>query len=128
MKAKVEIAKTVLPWIVIAIVVVLCVLGFKSCYEYCEYEATYEYKLQEIEDGVYGYYNTVSSSIPAENYEVITLYFNGSLTTLDGNVTIRYTDTEPKVVWHYERIVHGSDIVVYVPKGSIEMRPNVGLG
>jgi hypothetical protein len=90
--------------------------------------ATYEYSLSEIDDGVYGYYNTVSSGVPAQNYEVITLYFNGSIHTLDGNVNIHYTDGEPRLVWHYVRLVHGCTYDVYVPNGSIEMRPNVGLG
>jgi hypothetical protein len=90
--------------------------------------ATYEYNLSEIDDGVYGYYNTVSSGVPAQNYEVITLYFNGSIHTLDGDVNIHYTDSEPRLVWHYVRLVHGCTYDVYVPNGSIEMRPNVGLG
>lgn len=89
---------------------------------------TYEYSLSEIDDGVYGYYNTVSSGVPAQNYEVITLYFNGSIHTLDGDVNIHYTDSEPRLVWHYVRLVHGCTYDVYVPNGSIEMRPNVGLG
>lgn len=123
-----KIIKKILTWVVIIIPAILCVSCCKSCYEYATYEATYEYKLQEIDGGIYGYYNTVNSNVPSGNYEVITLYFNGSTHTLDGNVNIHYTDSDPHLVWHYVRVVHGCTYDVYVPSGSIEMRPNVGLG
>lgn len=91
------------------------------------YRNVVEYNLYELGDGIYGYYNTVSSSIPAHNYETIVLCMNGNVITFNGDVSIHYTTEEPRAVWTQTKIVNGDDIVVYVPYGSIEMRPNVGL-
>lgn len=91
------------------------------------YSRTVEYNLCELEDGVYGYYNTVSSNTPAHNYETIILCVNGNILTFNGDVNICYTTGTPKIVWRQTKIVYGDNITVYVPHGSIDFRGNVGL-
>jgi len=122
----------IVKWILVIILITAVSVGFVSCAKYFHDSATYEnvveYKLLEVSNGVYGYYNTVSSSTPAHNYEVITLCLNGSVRTLKGHVNIHYTTGEPRLVWTQTKIIKSDTINIYVPHRSIEMRPNVGLG
>ena len=100
-------------------------IGCVSCYRYATYKNTIEYSLTEIDDGVYGYYNAVTSNIPSENYSMIVLCLNGQIYTLNGDVNIHYTTEKPKLIWTDVNLVHGDTFDVYVPSGSIEMRPNL---
>lgn len=113
------------------ILIAVLVLGLLSPVIYVihclSYKETLEYNLYEINDGIYGYYNIVSSSIPAQNYEVITLYFGG-VYTLKGDVNIHYTNERPRLVWEKTKIVNGDTIDVHVPYNSIEIRPNMTVG
>lgn len=122
----------IMKWVIGIAIVAVIIFGFVSCakhfYDCATYENVVEYKLLEIDDGVYGYYNTVSSNTPAHNYQVITLCLNGSVQTLKGYVNIHYTTGESKLIWTQTKTVNNDTIDVYVPHGSIEMRPNVGLG
>lgn len=105
-----------------------CVYLVKGCYNHTYVESTtVECVLSEINDGVYGYYNTVSSRAPAHNYEMITLCVNGSIRTFKGHVNINYTNGQSKLVWVQKNYIYGDIMNIYVPYGSIEMRPNVGL-
>lgn len=105
-----------------------CVFLVRGCYVHTYIDSTtVEYALTEINDDVYGYYNTVSSKAPASNYEMITLCVNGSICTFKGTVNIYYTNGETKLVWTKKNYNYGDILNVYVPYGSIEMRPNVGL-
>lgn len=117
--------KKILVCILIIAIVLGCVSCMRSCHEYSTYSNTFEYTLTELSDGVYGYYNAVTSNIPAENYEMIVLCFNGQIYTLKGDVNIHYTDNECKLIWTDVNLVHGDTFEVYVPSGSIEMRPNL---
>lgn len=102
-----------------------CVYALKSCHDYTTWSETSEYSLTDLGDGVYGYYNAVASNIPSENYEMIVVCLGGQIYTLKGDVNIHYTDTEPRLVWTSTHIVHGDTFDIYVPFGSIEMRPNL---
>jgi hypothetical protein len=120
-----KLAKKILVYglaIVLGLYLASCV---KSCHDYTTYSNTVEYDLHELDDGVYGYYNAVTSNIPAENYEMIVLCLNGQIFTLNGDVNIYYTDDAPKLIWTDVNRVHGDTFDVYVPSGSIEMRPNL---
>ena len=86
-----------------------------------------EYVLSEIGDGVYGIYTVVSSSVPANNYEMVTLCCNGTIFTFKGDVTISFTDGNPRVIFRDYNIVNSDDIFVYVPEGTIKFQENVGL-
>lgn len=120
-----KLAKKILRYVLIAAFIFGCIYGVKSCYDYSTYSETHEYSLTEFDDGIYGYYNAVTSSIPSENYEMIVLCLSGQIYTLNGDVNIHYTDNEHRLVWTSTNIVHGDTFDIYVPFGSIEMRPNL---
>ena len=114
--------------ILYGLILLIC-LGLGSCtkrwIDYKNEQNTYEYKLGELEPGVYGYYNAVRSNIPSENYDMVVLYFSGKIWTLDGDVNIHYTDGQPKLIWIDRNLVHGDTFEVYVPEGTINFRPNL---
>jgi hypothetical protein len=112
--------------VVLSIICLMCVAVY--CWRCITYSETLEYTLYEIDDGVFGYYNLVTSSIPSQNYEVITLYFGGGMYTLKGHVSIHYTDETPKLIWERTKLVNGDSMAVYIPKGSLEIRQNVTVG
>lgn len=120
-----KLVKKILTCVLIAAVVIGCIYGLKSCHDYTTYSETNEYSLTELGDGIYGYYNAVTSNIPAENYEMIVLCLNGQIYTLKGDVNIHYTDNECRLVWTDTNIVNGDTFDIYVPFDSIEMRPNL---
>jgi hypothetical protein len=120
-----KLIKKILLIVLIIGIVLGCGSCLRSCYDYSTYSNTVEYRLQEIEDGVYGYYNAVTSNVPAENYEMIVLCFGSSIHTLKGDVNIHYTDEECKLIWKDVNIVNGDTFDIYVPYGSIDMRPNL---
>jgi hypothetical protein len=112
----------------IAFLIFACACGFTSCYKHTYVDSTtVEYTLYEIDDGIYGYYNTVSSKAPAHNYEMITLCINGSIKTFKGTVNINYTEGESKLIWVQKNYIYGDILNVYAPYGSIEIRPNIGM-
>jgi hypothetical protein len=121
--------KKILTTFLIVGFIIGCIFLVRGCYKHTYIDSnTVEYTLYEINDGVYGYYNTVSSKAPAHNYESITLCVNGNIHTFTGSVNIHYTNGDRKLVWTDKNYVNGDIFDVYVPYGSIEVRPNVGLG
>lgn len=120
-----KLAKKILKYVLIAAIIFGCMYGLKSCYDYSTYSETREYSLDYVDGGIYGYYNAVTSNIPAENYEMIVLCLNGQIYTLKGDVNIHYTDNEHRLVWTATNIVNGDTFDIYVPFDSIEMRPNL---
>ena len=115
--------------ILLVILILYVIFAISSCtkrwIDYKNEQNTYEYKLEELEPGVYGYYNAVRSNIPSENYDMVVLYFSGKIWTLDGDVNIHYTDGQPKLIWIDRNLVHGDTFEVYVPEGTIDFRPNL---
>lgn len=120
-----KLAKKILYILLIMAVIFGCAFGLKSCYAYSRYSETHEYNLYELGDGIYGYYNAVTSNIPSENYEMIVLCLNWQIYTLNGTVNIHYTDNEHKLLWTRTNMVHGDTFDIYVPFGSIVVRPNL---
>ena len=117
--------KTII-WIVVVIAIFIALLyGLIS---YNETSVIKEYSLHELDDGIYGIYTVVSSSIPAQNYEIITLCVNGQGCTFKGHVHIYYTDVTPKLVWEDKNSINSDTMSIYVPYGSIEYSANVGIG
>ena len=117
--------KRIVTYVLRLIAIAAISVGLISCAKYCTYKNIVEYDLVELEDGVYGYYNAVTSNIPAENYEMIVLCLNGQIYTLKGDVNIHYTEDKCKLIWTDVNIVHGDTFEVYVPTGTIAMRPNL---
>lgn len=120
-----KLAKKIVKCVLIVAIIFGCVYGLKSCHDYTTYSETHEYNLIDLGDGIYGYYNAVTSNIPAENYEMIVVCLGGQIYTLKGDVNIHYTDDEHRLVWTSTNIVHGDTFDIYVPFGSIKMRPNL---
>ncbi len=87
----------------------------------------YEYKLTEIQDGVYGTYSTVVSNIPAQNYDIITLCCNGNIRTFKGTIHISYTDGDAYVKYKQSNTVNADELWVYVPFGTIEYQGTTGI-
>lgn len=88
----------------------------------------YEYRLTEVQDGIYGTYSTVVSSIPAQNYDIITLCCNGNIRTFKGTVHIFYIDGDAYVKHKDSNIVNADELWVYVPFGTIEYQGTTGIG
>lgn len=86
-----------------------------------------EYLLSEIEPGIYCAYNTVSSAIPAQNCEMITLCCNGQIMTLRGNVSIVYSTASPRVIVEDYNIVNGDNITAFVPSGTVKFQENISV-
>lgn len=105
----------------IVTVVLLVIWGVKNETEYVETK----YSLSELNDGVYAVYYTTHSTVPAHNYEVITLNCNGNIYTFQGHVQITYTDENPYVIYHKRNLVNADRMYVYVPSGSVEYQGSV---
>ena len=112
------------------LIVVALVAGFVWLLGYAVFcsvnYTTLEYDLSEIGDGVYGAYTQTSSTVPAHNYEMITICCNGNVHTFKGDVQIKYSDDcKPRAIVHDYNLVNGDDIWVYVPYGSITVNTSV---
>ena len=102
-------------------IVLFVIWGIKSETEYVETK----YNLSELNNGVYAIYYTTHSTVPAHNYEVITLNCNGNIYTFQGHVQITYTDNDPYVIYQKRNIVNADRMYVYIPSGSVEFQGSV---
>ena len=102
-------------------VVLFVIWGVKSETEYVETK----YNLSELNDGVYAIYYTTHSTVPAHNYEVVTLNCDGNIYTFQGHVQITYTDDNPYVIYQKRNIVNADRMYVYIPNGSVEFQGSV---
>ena len=107
--------------LLIVTVVSFVIWGVKSETEYVETK----YSLSELNDGVYAVYYTTHSTVPAHNYEVVTLNCDGNIYTFQGHVQITYTDDDPYVIYQKRNIVNADTMYVYVPSGSVEFQGSV---
>lgn len=119
--------KKIKSWIVTALAVAAIITPFIALINYGNQYTEHEYKLTEVSDGVYGYYYRISSRVPAENCECITLCCNGQILSFKGSVWIVYSDEEPRVFIKSYNIHNGDEITVYVPKGTIFFQENLGV-
>ena len=114
---------------VVVIIILLLVIGLIAyLIVYSNQYTEHEYALYEIQDGVYGIYSTVVSSIPAYNYDTITLCCNGNVRTFKGTVHISYTDGDAYVKHKASNTVNADELWVYVPFGTIEYQSATGIG
>ena len=87
-----------------------------------------EYTLCDMGDGVYAYYTNVSSAIPAQNYEMVSVCANGNVITLKGSINISYVSDNFRMMWKDTNTVNGDTITIYVPKNSVEFMVNISVG
>lgn len=91
-----------------------------------EYEEN-TYNLSELNNGIYAIYYNVHSSIPADNYEVVTVNCNNSICTFKGHVYINYTEDNHYITYQNYKIVNADKIYLYVPTGSVEYQSGVTI-
>ena len=108
----------------IIILVAAIALILPKCVGYLFYKEVREYDLTELENSTYVYYQRVVSTVPAENYDLVTVNANGRYLTLDGDVIIRTSDS-CRMTWTDINVVHADDIVLYVPNGTVKYLPVV---
>ena len=95
---------------------------------YVEYTEEYSYDLQEIKDGTYAIYHSVSSNTPSHNYDVITVCYNDQIHMFQGTVNIQQTNDKPYIeITAKPYVYYGDEIAVFIPKGTVEFADNVGL-
>jgi hypothetical protein len=109
-----------------SILLLLCVIVVGLIF-YTNQYTEYEYQLYEMSEGVYVIYYNTYSSIPAYNYEVVTVCSGSGVHTFKGDVTISFTDDEPYVKVRTYDVVNSDEIYVYVPKGTISYQPGVNI-
>ena len=114
--------------IVIIIIAIIVFLGVYKFLSYVEYTEEYSYELQEIKDGTYAIYHSVSSNVPSHNYDVITVCYNDQIHMFQGTVNIQQTNDKPYIeITAKPHINYGDEITVFIPKGTVEFADNVVL-
>ena len=117
--------KTIIP---VLMIIVFVFFGVYKLAQYAEYTEEYSYELQEIKDGTYAIYHSVSSNVPANNYDVITICYNGQIHMFQGEVIIQQTNDTPYAnIISKPHMSNADEITVFIPKGTIEFVDNVGL-
>jgi len=111
---------------VLAVIVLTGIICFGIYYANQYTENIYD--LAPIEDGVYARYHTTHSRTPSNNYEVITLYFNNSVQTLNGDIEITYTNEKPYVYIKDINTVNADKIHVYIPANSVKYGESISIG
>lgn len=109
-------------------IIALIVAAIAGMIHYGNQYTEYEYKLCEMNDGVYAIYYTTHSRAPAYNYEVVTVCCNGNVYTFQGDVCISFTNDEPYVKVRDCNVVNADDIYVYVPQGTVVYQQSVNIG
>lgn len=96
----------------------------------CETNYTeYTYNLEELDEDVYGIYQTVVSVIPAENYKIMLVCYNGNIRKFKYSaVEILYTEEIPKITIKDYKQYKKDEIILYVPSGGIEIQGTMYLG
>lgn len=97
--------KTIIPIIVIVAALILFL-------NWANKTEKYECEIEEIQSGIYARYQSTASSIPADNYEIITVCINGQLITYEGNVEFIFVENENKIkVTEKPNIVHSDTLL-----------------
>lgn len=124
-----EIIKAYIKSTIFVVVIIAAIFfGVYKFVSYGEYTEEYSYELQEIKDGTYAIYHSVSSNVPSHNYDVITICYNGQIHMLQGTVNIQQTNGKPYVEIIAKPHLNNADkITVFIPKGTVEFADNVGL-
>ena len=124
-----EIIKAYIKSTIFVVVIIAAIFfGVYKFVSYGEYTEEYSYELQEIKDGTYAIYHSVSSNVPSHNYDVITVCYNDQIHMFQGTVNIQQTNDKPYIeITAKPHINYGDEITVFVPKGTVEFVDNVGL-
>ncbi len=115
------------PTVIITVICILFIAFIGGMIHHGNQYTEHKYQLYEMNDGVYAIYYTTHSSIPAENYEVVTLCCGGNIYTFKGDVFISFTDGEPYARVKNYNMVNADDIYIYIPQGTIIYNPSVNI-
>lgn len=113
------------PTILIICIVTVLIVFVVSAIRYGSQCVENSYVLSEIDDGTYAIYYETYSTVPADNYEMITVYFNNDLYTFKGTVHVTYTDLEPYVIVKQYNFINSDEVHIFVPKGTIKFKDTV---
>lgn len=114
--------------LIITCILTLIFFGLYKLISYGEYAEEYSYELEEIKSGAYAIYNTVSSTTPAHNYNVVTICYNGQIHVFQGTVNICQTNNKPHAdIISRPHMNYNDEITIYVPKGTVEFAEGVGV-
>ena len=103
-------------------IIVSCICGRSN-------SETAIYELSEITEGTYAIVDNVVSSIPAQNYTMVTICCNNTIKTYKGQVQIIYNNINTKAeIKTYPHLVNADEVKLYVPEGTVEYRGIVGTG
>ena len=116
------------PTIVISGIIAVFLLFITCMIHYGNRSTENTFQLSEVNDGVYAIYYNTHSRVPSENYEVITVCFNGNIYTFKGSVQISYADTEPHATVKQYNLVNSDEVHIYVPKGTVAYEESVNIG
>lgn len=111
---------------ILVCILILTFIGYKVYQAETQYVER-KYDLYEMDESIYAIYYTTHSSVPAHNYEVVTVCCNGNIRTFKGDVYISFTNSNPYVKIYDYNIVYADDIYVYVPQGTVSYRASVNV-
>ena len=115
------------PTIVISGIIAVFLLFIACMIHYGNRSTENTFQLSEVNDGVYAIYYNTHSRVPSENYEVITVCFNGNIYTFKGSVQISYVNTEPYATVKQYNLVNSDEVHIYVPKGTVVYEESVNI-
>ena len=125
---KIKSKMTIIKYIAIAVAILSFVSILFGIISGASQSEEYTTQLDEISNGVYAIYYTTHSSVPAQNYEVVTLNCNGNIRTFKGQISISFTNYSPYAEIHsYPFLVNADKIHIYVPQGSVEYQTSVNI-
>ena len=116
------------PTIIISGIIAVFLLFIACMIHYGNRSTENTFQLSEVNDGVYAIYYSTHSRVPAQNYEVITVCYDGNIHTFKGSVQISYVDTEPYATVKQYNLVNSDEVHIYVPKGTVAYEESVNIG
>ena len=106
---------------------VICLALIIGLFAFLVYNSTHpaaekSMHLSELEAGVYAYEQTVVSSIPAENYTLVTICgSSGRVYTFKcRQVDVVNTTSVARAVWKEYHIINSTELTLYIPSGSLK--------
>lgn len=104
-----------------AFIVILAIISW-LIYQMMKPPVVYEFELAELSDGIYAYRETVVSSVPAENYTMVTVCdIDGNMFTVKGTVNfVNQTERKPYAVFEDYNMVNSDVITIYATPSAIQ--------
>ena len=113
----------------IAIIVLIFNMCCHACDRYLEKEVgRYYFELETLDDdGNYVIYNRTVSSVPAYNYENITVSYNGELHRLSGNVEIVFCEYKKDIEIVDVTGIYQDRLYLSVPKRTVVYEKDIAV-